>query len=81
MRTDKLEKIWEEIEGQRENSSQTIQRQRMICIDMPCRIYVGVNGIPSCRFMAFDIPREDISRFNPFTSLRCITVAIAEPIL
>lgn len=81
MRTDKLEKIWEEIEGQRENSSQTIQRQRMICIDMPCRIYVGVNGIPSCRFMAFDIPKEDISRFNPFTSLRGITVAIAEPIL
>ena len=76
MKTDNLDELWIEIESK--YSSYRRNYQRMICTDLLYRVYIGIAGIPSKRFVSVEIPKEE-KEFDSFDIPQGFTVSINEP--
>lgn len=77
MKIDNLDELWIEIESK--FSSERKNYQRMICTDLLYRVYIGISGIPSRRFLSVEIPKEEEKEFNSFDIPQGFTVSISEP--
>ncbi len=66
MKNDSLESIWKNIDkkGYPENR----RYQRIVCVDLLYRVYIGSVGIPSKRYLSIEIPKAEKAQFNSFTS-------------
>ena len=54
MKNNDIEKIWQDIEAKKSSGEKAYQR--MICVDMLYRVYIGSVGIPSLRYLSIEIP-------------------------
>ena len=77
MKTENLDELWLEIESQ--YSSERKNYQRMICTDLLYRVYIGISGIPSRRFVSVEIPKEEEKEFDSFDIPQGFTVTISDP--
>jgi len=62
---DNLEEIWAEIETRINSKDQYLQR--MVCIELLYRTYIGAIGIPSHRFLSIEIPEAEKEKFVSFS--------------
>jgi len=79
MKTNDLHAAWLELEAQ--NRTNGRDYQRLVCIDMLFRVFIGVSGIPSSRYMLLEIPESDAETFVVFSAPQGFTMSIREPII
>ena len=77
MKNENLDELWIEIESK--YSSERKNYQRMIYTDLLYRVYIGISGIPSRRFVSVEIPQEEEKEFNSFDIPQGFTVSINNP--
>lgn len=53
--------------------------QRIVCVDMLYRIYIGSVGIPSNRYLSIEIPEADKAQFDTFSAPKGFTFTLSEP--
>lgn len=77
MKTNDLHAAWLELEAQ--NRTNGHDYQRLICIDMLFRVFIGVTGIPSSRYMLLEIPESDAETFVAFSAPQGFVMSIRNP--
>lgn len=77
MKNNDLERTWQEIE--RKKSSSGKMYQRMICIDMLYRVYIGSVGIPSRRYLSIEIPEIEAHQFDTFSTPKGFSFTLNPP--
>ena len=77
MKSNELNRIWEDIENR--PCSENHFFQRIVCIDLLYRVYIGVSGIPSKRFLSIEIPDTCKEQFDSFTEPKGFTLIISAP--
>ena len=53
--------------------------QRMVYVDLLYRVYIGVSGIPSRRFLSIEIPEKETNQFDTFTVPQGFTLSVGSP--
>ena len=77
MKSDEIEQIWIDVE--KKSNSETKTYQRMICVDLLFRAYIGAEGIPAKRFISLEIPYNDTKQFDAFIIPQGFSLYISEP--
>lgn len=77
MKNNDIERIWQDIETQKSSGEKAYQR--MICVDMLYRVYIGCVGIPSLRYLSIEIPEADKGQFDAFSAPKGFTFTLSEP--
>lgn len=77
MKNNELNRIWDDIEDQPFSENHFFQR--IVCIDLLYRVYIGVSGIPSKRFLSIEIPDTCKDQFDSFTDPKGFTLIISAP--
>ena len=79
MKSNDLNKIWIDIEGQYNSKDHFFQC--MVYVDLLYRAYIGVSGIPSKRFLSIEIPENDTNQFDTFTVPQGFTLTLGNPVV
>lgn len=77
MKTNDLHNAWHELEIQALNRGNDYRR--LICVDMLYRVFIGVSGIPSSRYLVLEIPESDAEQFEAFRSPQGFTMFTKDP--
>lgn len=77
MWNDEIDTVWREIEQQLKTENKCYQR--MICVDLLFRAYIGSSGVPCRRFLSLEIPEKESPKFDSFTAPQGFSLTIAEP--
>ena len=77
MKSEEIEKIWQDIEAKKATGEKAYQR--IVCIDMLYRIYIGSVGIPSNRYLSIEIPEADKGQFDTFSAPKGFTFTFSKP--
>ena len=74
-----LEAAWQEIESKKaEGSSEYV---KMVCPDLLCRVYIGITGIPSKRYIIFEIPEAEKHQFDAFVEPKGFKLSLEETVV
>lgn len=79
MMNDNLDAVWVELETRMSNPK--AGAQTMICPEFLYRIYAGVVGIPSKRYLVIEIPDSQKKDFDSFSVPKGISLSIVDPII
>lgn len=79
MMTNSLEAVWDELETRMSNPK--AGAQIMICPELLYRVYAGVIGIPSKRYLVIEIPESQKKEFDSFSVPKGISLSIVDPII
>ena len=77
MKNDDLNTLWEDIESHSNHQCSILHK--MIYVHLLWRAYIGCSGIPYCRFLSIEIPKEKESEFDTFTTPRGFTLTVGKP--
>lgn len=77
MKNNEIERIWQDIEAKKSAGKKAYQR--IICVDMLYRIYIGSVEIPSRRYLSIEIPEADKGEFDTFSAPKGFTLTISDP--
>lgn len=75
--TNVIKDKWLDIERQGGLSGKKLNK--MVCIDYLFRVYIGVSGIPSKRFVSLEIPASEVYQFESFIVPQGFTLSIENP--
>ena len=79
MKNNEIERIWQDVEAKKLTGKKAYQR--MICVDMLYRIYVGSVGFPSQRYLSIEIPEADKGEFDTFSAPKGFTFTLSSPVI
>lgn len=74
-----LDAVWDELETRMSNPK--TGAQTMICPKFLYRVYAGVIGIPTKRYLVIEIPEPQKSEFDSFSVPKGISLSIVDPII
>lgn len=77
MMNNNLDEIWAEIESTKKDDNRFYSR--MIYINLLYRVFAGISGIPSKRYLSIEIPQNQINKIESFTMPQGINLSIEEP--
>lgn len=74
-----LEKIWLDMESKKTDESS--EYAKMVYPDLPGRVYIGITGIPSKRYITFEIPEAEKHQFDAFVEPKGFKLMIEDAII
>ena len=79
MRNNELNETWIDLEKHIEPRKRLMQR--MICVDLLYRAYIGATGMPSKRFLSIEIPQSEVNIFDACSVSKGFTLTISTPMV
>ncbi len=76
---DSLEAEWEKIETAKAEERNNLVR--MVCSHLLFRVYIGVAGIPSKRYVIFEIPETEKKQFKAFIEPKGFSLVLDEAVV
>lgn len=77
MKNNELEHFWHDVELKKNTGIRSYQR--MVCIDLLYRVYVGAIGMPAKRYISIEIPEDEVAQFDSFTAPKGFTLTLDAP--